>query len=201
MRIRLPFAGAFLLLLLVSGYLGLSSLQLGHIVHDKVLHVLTFFILTTVFYWIVDTTRRRNLNFTLLVCTAVLGVGSEFLQGALPNGRDFDVYDILANVMGSLAALALCSWYHKRMLERKRQAKQYQVVPGSEEHDLELGEGVGAQESGVVDPATAPATRSLEEEVDNWDETVEDAWEEDQADTEGGPKTPSASASSAEDGT
>jgi len=201
MRIRLPFAGAFLLLLLVSGYLGLSSLQLGHIINDKVLHGLTFFILTTVFYWIVDTTRRRNLNFTLLVCTAVLGVGSEFLQGALPNGRDFNVYDILANVIGSLAALALCSWYHKRMLERKRQAKQYQVVPGSEEHDLELGEGVGAQESGVVDPATAPATRSLEEEVDNWDETVEDAWEEDQADTEGGPKTPSASASSAEDGT
>jgi len=201
MRIRLPFAGAFLLLLLVSGYLGLSSLQLGHIINDKVLHGLTFFILTTVFYWIADTTRRRNLNFTLLVCTAVLGVGSEFLQGALPNGRDFNVYDILANVIGSLAALALCSWYHKRMLERKRQAKQYQVVPGSEEHDLELGEGVGAQESGVVDPATAPATRSLEEEVDNWDETVEDAWEEDQADTEGGPKTPSASASSAEDGT
>ncbi len=108
-------------------------------------------------------------------------------------------------MVGSLIALALCSWYHKRMLERKRKAKQYQVVPGDEEHDLELGEGVGAQESGIVDPATAPATRSLEEEVDNWDETAEDPWEDDPAagtgtDTEGGPKTPSASASSAGDG-
>jgi len=199
MRVRLPFVGAFVLLLLISGYLGLSSLQLGHIINDKVLHVLTFFVLTTVFYWILDTTRRRNLNLSLLVCTALLGVGSEFLQSALPNGRDFHLYDILANVVGSLAALALSSWYHKRMLERKRQAKQYQVVPGAEDQDLELGEGIGPQESGIVDPETAPATRSLEDEVDHWDENAPDEWEEEQEaagtdSAEGeGPKTPSAS--------
>lgn len=81
------------------------------------------------------------------------------------------------------------------MLERKRAAKQYLVVPGEEEADLELGEGVGAQESGVVASAHAP---SLEQEVDNWDENAEDAWDEEEpAATESlegeGPKTPSAS--------
>jgi hypothetical protein len=57
-----------------------------------------------------------------------------------------------------------------RMLERKRLAKQYQIVPGEE--DVELGDGVGAQESGTVTAAvTAP---TLDEEVENWDENLED---------------------------
>ncbi|KAF7882991.1 hypothetical protein EAF00_011480 [Botryotinia globosa] len=201
MRIRLPFAGAFLFLLLLAGYAGLTSIQVDAVINDKVLHTITFFILTVVFYWILDTSRRRNLNFTLIICTGILGVGSEFLQGFLPNGRTFDFYDIVANIVGSLAGVALCSWYHLRMLERKRLAKTYHVVPGDEEQDLELGEGVGAQESGV-----AAASRTLDEEVDNWDENMEDAWDEDeQADVvesvEGeGLKTPSASSTGEVDG-
>lgn len=194
MRIRLPFACAFVFLLLTTAYLGLSSFHLQPFINDKVLHAITFFFLTTCFYWILDTTRRRNLNFTLLVCTGILGIGSEVLQGFLPNGRVFDLFDIAANIAGSLAAVALSSWYHKRMLERKRAAKQYMVVPGEEEADLELGEGVGAQESGIV--GSAPA--SLEAEVDNWDENAEDTWDDEgQAGTDSlegeGPKTPSAS--------
>jgi len=196
MRVRLPFAGAFAFLLVAAGYAGLTALQVDAVINDKVLHVLTFFLITTCFYWILDTSRRRNLNLTLLVCTGILGIGSELLQAFLPNGRNFDFYDILANIVGSLAALALSSWYHMRMLERKRLAKSYQVVPGEE--DLELGEGVGAQESGTT-IADLPAPQTLDEEVDNWDENVEDAWDEEEHATgtesvEGdGPKTPSAS--------
>jgi len=79
-----------------------------------------------------------------------------------------------------------------RMLERKRLAKHYQAVPGGDEHDLELGDGVGAQESGTI-AASAP---TLDDEVDNWDENVEDAWDEDEHATATdsiGAKTPSAS--------
>lgn len=60
------------------------------------------------------------------------------------------------------------------MLERKRQARQYNLVPGEE--DVELGEGVGehdGQETGV----TGERSRTLEEEVDQWDENN---WEEDE---------------------
>ena len=88
------------------------------------------------------------------------------------------------------------------MLERKRQAKSYTTVPGDEaDLDVELGEGVGPQESGVTYDAPAPApvpapapTRTLEQEVDNWDENAED-WEEDDASpvTEEGKKTPGSS--------
>ncbi|KAI3319013.1 hypothetical protein HD806DRAFT_299935 [Xylariaceae sp. AK1471] len=181
MRIRLPFAGVFFLLCLLAGYAGLSSLQLGHIIDDKVLHTLTFFILTVVFYWVIDTTRRRTLNLTLVVCTLTFGVGSEFLQHFLPNGREFDLYDILANVVGSVAALALCSWYHQRMLERKRQ-RRYSAVAGDEPGDIELGIGGGldGQEEGILAAETEQhRSTTLEEEIDNWDENAVDNWDDD----------------------
>jgi len=81
--------------------------------------------------------------------------------------RIFDYYDILANVMGSVSALALCNWYHKRMNERKRAARGYGAVPGDDELDVELGENVEGQESGVVRP-------TVDEELERWDENAED---------------------------
>jgi hypothetical protein len=62
------------------------------------------------------------------------------------------------------------------MLERKRLAKRYHLVNGGEGVDVELGEGIGGQESGVVDRDTP---QTLEEQVDNWDETAEDNWDDD----------------------
>lgn len=181
--------------MLLVGYAGLSSLQIDGLLgdNDKLLHCVAFFILTIVFYWIVDTNRRRTLNFTLVTCTLCLGVGSEFLQDFLPNGRDFDLYDIVANVVGSLTGLGLCSWYHKRMLDRRRSRKQYGAIPGGEGgEDIELGDPVfgGDHEEGVIvsEPeSSVPGTSTgagkgsmtLEEEVDNWDENVVDAWDED----------------------
>lgn len=169
----LAILGVFLILLLVAAYAGLSKVQLGQYVNDKVLHFVTLFILTLIFYWIVDTNRRRILHMTVVVCTLVLGVGSEFLQSFLPNDREFDLYDIVANVVGSLMGLGLCSWYHKRMLERRRQRKTYNAVPGEDVDDVELGEG---HETGVT--AGPTHHRTLEEEVDNWDENAPDDWDE-----------------------
>lgn len=111
---------------------------------------------------------------TLVVCTLCLGVGSEFVQSFLPNDRDFDLYDIVANIVGSLAGLGLCSWYHKRMLERKRQRKNYDAVPGEDEEDVELGDG---QETGITDGEPVKS-QTLEQEVDNWDENAPDDWDE-----------------------
>ncbi len=126
-------------------------------VNDKALHLATFFALTVAFYWIVDTNRRRTLNLTLVACTLVLGVGSELLQALLPNDRAFDLYDVVANVVGSLAGLGLCSWYHKRMLERRRQGRSYGAVPGEDEEDLELGEGGSGSGSGSAAAAVGGA--------------------------------------------
>ena len=114
-------------------------------VNDKVTHFVAFFLLAITFYWILDTSRRRLLNLTLIVVTGVLGLGGEIVQGFVTS-RQFDPLIIAANLVGSLSALAICSIYHKRMLDRKRQAR-YGLVPqeGAEE-DLEMA----GQESGVT---------------------------------------------------
>ncbi|RAL01628.1 VanZ family protein [Aspergillus ibericus CBS 121593] len=182
MRIRYPFAGAFLFLLILAAYIGLLPHSTSSTIpsqlqpNDKFLHVVTFFLLSLIFYWVFDTTRRRTLHLTLLVCTIVLGIGSEIVQGILPNGRSFDPFDLLANIVGSLGAVGLCSWYHRRMLDRRRKARFGSIGGDGTDNDVELGhlhdeeEGLGPQETGVM---------SLEQEVDNWDENAVDNWEED----------------------
>ncbi|KAL3475024.1 hypothetical protein BJX99DRAFT_230396 [Aspergillus californicus] len=181
MRIRYPFAGAFVFLILISAYVGLlphsenPSVPANLQPNDKLLHVVTFFLISLVFYWIPDTSRRRNLHLTLIVCTLVLSVGSEILQGIIHNGRSFDPFDLLANIVGSLGAVGLCSWYHRRMLERRRKSRFGSMSEGGED-DVELGMGhghrdgdLGPQESGVT---------NLEREVDNWDENAVDNWDD-----------------------
>lgn len=111
------------------------------------------------------------------------------LQSLLPNDRGFDPYDILANVVGSLPGVLLCSWYHKRMLERRRKNKHYDIVPGDDveegaegdpERDVELGT-VRDQETGVTSNGQAvPGAQGktdVTDELDNWDENAED-WDD-----------------------
>ncbi|KAL4897023.1 hypothetical protein BDV59DRAFT_169585 [Aspergillus ambiguus] len=211
MRIRYPFAGAFVFLLILAAYIGLlphsdsSSIPSELQPNDKFLHVITFFFLSLIFYWIPDTTRRRTLQLTLLVCTLALGIGSEILQGLLPNGRAFDPFDLLANLVGSLGAVGLCSWYHRRMLERRRKARFGALGDGAADNDdvgddVELGlrrgdthdsaaaGGLGPQESGVM---------TLEQEVDNWDENAVDNW--DTEDGVDGPDTTTPPAAASDD--
>lgn len=67
------------------------------------------------------------------------------------------------------------------MLDRKRAAKGYRATAGDEEQALEedgveLDEGTEPQESGIA--AFQPAHPTVDEELDNWDENVEDDWDE-----------------------
>ena len=189
---------AFLILFALSAFGGLlpnSSLPAPaapFAQSDKILHFLTCFALTLTFYFTLDTSRRRVLHLTLAVCTLGVSVGSEVVQGLLPNDRSFDPLDVLANVVGSLAALGLATWYHRRSAERRRRTK-YSVLEGNGqegEEDLELGEGPGLQAIGDAVPVqesdTTTASKTVEEELDNWDENAEDeAWDEDDDATTG----------------
>ncbi len=87
------------------------------------------------------------------------------------------------------------------MLDRKRQAKHYHIVPGDDgDLDVELGEGVRPQGDGAVG-SVAP---SADGEAENWEEHEDDNWDEEEpTGTESldgdGPKTPS-SESAGEEG-
>ena len=135
----------------------------------------------------------------------MLAVGSEVAQGLLPNDREFDPWDVLANVLGSLAALGLASAYHRRATDRRRRVKYSSLAEdGLEGDDLELGEGAngelgrprdGDQETGII-----PTTRTVEEELDNWDENVpDDAWDDEDDAGQHTKVTPSTSSIGSED--
>lgn len=49
---------------------------------------MAFFLLTLAFYWILETSRRKVLQYTFIVCTIGLGVASEIVQGLLPVRTD-----------------------------------------------------------------------------------------------------------------
>lgn len=53
------------------------------------------------------------------------------------------------------------------MIERKRAARGYNAVAGDDDLDVELGENLSGQESGVIPP-------TVDDELDRWDENAED---------------------------
>jgi VanZ family protein len=180
-------------ILLLAAYAGLlphssgdSSIPPSLQPNDKLLHFITFFALSLTFYWIIDTSRRRTLHLALVICTLALGVGSEAVQALIPNGRSFDPFDVLANVVGSLGAIGLCTWYHRRMLERRRKARFGALLEEAHE-DVELGLNTRNAVTDIGSPQETGVTpaRSLEQEIDNWDENAVDEWEEGDGDASG----------------
>lgn len=115
------------------------------------------------------------------------------VQGLLPNGRDWDPYDVLANVLGSLLAIGVAGWFHRRSTERRRAAKYSALATAEVDEEIELGvgagshdleSGLGPQVNGIIaertDSLGAPK-KSVAEELDDWDEHAEDedAWSDD----------------------
>lgn len=70
---------------------------------DKVVHFLLFFIFTLLFFFSAFTRR----NFLIWLVPLLTGILIEILQQLTGWGRTFDVFDILANAIGILAAWLL----------------------------------------------------------------------------------------------
>lgn len=107
-----------------AGYLGFALI---HLPHDKLIHFTTFCILTIDFYFIFDT-HYKSLKIlrgvTLVICTFGGSVSLEIIQNVVNPSRVFDVYDILANILGSLFGLGLSIGF---MAWRKNTARQERV--------------------------------------------------------------------------
>ena len=70
---------------------------------DKLFHFGSFVILTVLFYWAYD-----NLKITShLLLGVLLGFLIELLQGYLPYGRTADIFDFIADVLGTLVGFTV----------------------------------------------------------------------------------------------
>lgn len=142
MRIRTPIFVAFLLSCAASAYLGLIKTDIISGGHDKIAHLVAFFVLTLLFYWSIDTVRKRAVTLTFNVCTLAASLGSEVIQHFATSGeRKFDIYDVAANIVGSSIALILSFLYHGRLLARRKQQRydriRQDVEGAADEHELE----------------------------------------------------------------
>lgn len=86
-----------------------------------------FFAMAMSFYWVFDTSRKKCIQLTGIGIGGVFGVGSEFVQSIAVPTRRFDIFDILANVVGVGLAVFVAQWYHTRLIERKR-AQRFEML-------------------------------------------------------------------------
>lgn len=116
---------AFIISLALSIYLGFALISLKH---DKLIHFVTFFILTTEFYFIFDTRNNfKKLRYvTFICCTLVSGIALEIVQNLVNPSRVFDVNDIIANILGSLCALGVTYVYSLVVIKKTRSQRAAQ---------------------------------------------------------------------------
>ncbi len=102
-----------------SEWFGLFNFKYG----DKVAHVLLFFILNLAYLY--DYTKLMNPQHTkvnkelaLTALASSIGLISECCQLAMGNGREFDVLDIAADVVGAFIAFVVMHWFGAHLLRK-----------------------------------------------------------------------------------
>jgi hypothetical protein len=107
---------AYTLMVAFLSFMSLSAFPVVSVVthQDKIVHVLMY--LFFAFFWynyLEDYTD--NALLVAIISAAIFGTIVEVLQGALTAERQFDYYDISANIMGALASIILVKRLKKRV--------------------------------------------------------------------------------------
>lgn len=79
---------------------------MGKVDFDKIIHISLFAVLLFLWRSAFDS-EVKNYNWILLICAIVYGFMVEFIQLYWVTGRSFDLYDALADGIGSLGGLWL----------------------------------------------------------------------------------------------
>ena len=83
---------------------------------DKILHILAYFTLSTVWFLALQKKMSNLYSRLFLIFTLIIyGIILEVLQGGITNYRTGDFYDVIANTIGVLLAVLLInkfiSWF------------------------------------------------------------------------------------------
>lgn len=119
----------FVLALIITAILGFSLI---HLVHDKVAHFTCFYLLTFLFYWLIDFGQSFTIlvGVSFFVCTVSGSIVLEFLQGIVNPARVYDTQDIIANIAGSCSGLI--SAIALQLYKVSRRMETYQELPMSQ---------------------------------------------------------------------
>ncbi|KAH6914343.1 hypothetical protein BKA70DRAFT_1369641 [Coprinopsis sp. MPI-PUGE-AT-0042] len=138
--------------MILLAFLGFTNFSRALPLNDKLLHFFCFGIATAVFYFIIDVEeqarriwfwRYSSLIFTGITCIFCGGILSEFVQAALPY-KEFDAYDIVANICGSSLGLTISFHLEKYYRRRREIARLYRPLDGEYSSDEEDVFSVGS---------------------------------------------------------
>jgi VanZ family protein len=76
---------------------------------DKIVHFFLYFFLTLL--WILALQKLQRIKIRLLIFIILWGIIIEFLQEYFIPGRSGDIFDAVANTIGSISAIFLCVKY------------------------------------------------------------------------------------------
>ena len=115
-KYALAIAIVYTLAVTFVSFVSLSNLPDVVIVshQDKVVHLLMYLLFA--FFWYVYLEDVTNKALPIAIsCAAIFGTIVEVLQGSLTSERQFDYYDISANVVGALLSIILVRVYKKHV--------------------------------------------------------------------------------------
>ncbi|ORX53132.1 hypothetical protein DM01DRAFT_1383751 [Hesseltinella vesiculosa] len=141
---RLQVLVVIFFLLILMGILGFAPIHVHEHVNDKVLHFMTFCILSVCLYYVWNLSFQRNLLLATSIML-VMSIGSEFIQDLLPY-RTFDVWDIVANLLGSGLGLILAfgldyGWHARKEHQRRWGGTRVAMDQQALMDDLDLEQG------------------------------------------------------------
>jgi len=90
--------------------------------YDKLGHFMMFFCWTLI-YGILSFARKGSKKTNLIaifIIASLFGVTIEFLQRIMPYGRSADLYDVIADILGSFSASALLNLVKVRLQRYNR---------------------------------------------------------------------------------
>lgn len=130
-NVRWPFVVTWTLAIVPVGYLGLGDVALKY---DKVAHFVVFMIMSLLTFMCLSFVEYKLRIYWFIICIfgccGIAAIGSEFLQHLVNPNRMFDIYDIYANLFGSIVGLSI------GMLIT--QGQKYELLELDEVEDIEL---------------------------------------------------------------
>ena len=120
MRKRWAFA-LFVLYAIILLVLSLASLRgvpsLGTSFDDKIGHFGAYFIFTLLIFNYCNSLKVKSALFYAFIIASSYGFIMELLQKLLTTGREFDLYDALANAFGAVLAVLFVTIFRKLKLK------------------------------------------------------------------------------------
>ncbi|EIN11670.1 hypothetical protein PUNSTDRAFT_62207 [Punctularia strigosozonata HHB-11173 SS5] len=135
-RIRPWFIAITFGVMLALAFLGFTNFSHALPLNDKLLHFICLAIATGVFYFIWDVEedarriwiwRHAGLILTGIICFLFGGIMSEIVQSLLPY-KQFQIGDVIANILGSAVGLYTSYYLEKYYRHRREISRLYQPL-------------------------------------------------------------------------